>query len=467
MKSLLALPLVVVGSVVLTGCFDDDDDPLKSNVRVIHASSDAPAVNVNFNGSTVVSGADYKQAAVLTPNAGRPSLSIDGILPGGDTVTVIEEDVPLLFNTKYDVIAVGKVGDQTIEPLILTDDGERESSDSVRLRVAHLSPDAEEAAGGPVDVYVTAAGAELPAEATFSFSFKESVGPLEVPAGEYQVRVTPAGADTVVYDSGALPLPPGADLLVAAVDNTVFGESPISLLAINGGDVSEIVDASAGAGIRAVHNSAVAGPVDLYVNATPGSDAATVEDIAYTDTVPGVASTGAYVALEAGENQVAVTGADGTVAVIDATLELAAGSGTTVVAAGQTEVQALVFEDDNRSVATAAKLRVIHGAEEAGTVDVYLLPTAEGGAEATEINNAEPALDDFAYGTSSGYVEVPEGDYVVFITSTDGSEFLKTGSISLSAGGVYTAIARLADAGAGETSVAGLTLLDDFVAAPQ
>ncbi|QSP96350.1 DUF4397 domain-containing protein [Marinobacter salinisoli] len=464
MKNLLALPLVVVSGFALTGCFDDDDDPQKSNVRVIHASSDAPAVNVNVNGQTVVSGADYKQAAVLTPNAGQASLSIDGLLPGGETATVIDTDAALRFDTSYDVIAVGKVGDETIEPLVLTDDGQRDSADSVRLRVAHLSPDAQEAAGGPVDVYVTAAGAELPEEATFSFSFKESVGPLEVPAGEYQVRVTPAGTDTIVYDSGTVPLPAGADLLVAAVDNTVFGESPISLLAINGADVSEIVDASAGSGIRAVHNSSDAGLVDLYVNATPGSDPATVEDIAFTDTVPEAAVTGAYVALEAGENQVAVTGADGTVPVIDATLDLAVGSATTIVAAGtvaQGSVQALVFEDDSRSVVTAAKLRVIHGAEEADTVDVYLLPTAEGGAAATEINSAEPALDDFEFGQSSGYVEVPEGDYVVFITSTDGSEFLKTGSITLTAGSVYTAIARAAPED--DNNVAGLTLLDDFL----
>ncbi|MGF2736311.1 DUF4397 domain-containing protein [Marinobacter sp. DUT-1] len=464
MNTKFALPLVVASSVLLAGCFDGDDDPAKTSVRVIHASSDAPAVNVRVNDQTVVSGADYKQAAVLTPNAGTASIAVDGILPGGETATVIDADASLRFDTKYDVIAVGKVGDQTIAPLILADDGERESADSVRLRVAHLSPDAQEVAGGPVDVYVTAAGAELPAEATFSFAFQESVGPLEVPAGEYQIRVTPTGSDTVVYDSGAVTLPSGADLLIGAIDNTVYGASPVSLLVINGGETNEILSADTGAGIRAVHNSSDAGPVDLYVNRTPGTDEPNVSGLLYTETVPAVASLGSYVGLETGENNVAITAADGTEAVIEAALDLEIGDVLTVIAAGtaaDSSLQALAFADDNRSIATAAKLRVIHGAFEAQVVDVYLLPTAAGGAAETAIDGSTaPALDDFQFGESSGYLQVAAGDYVVIVTDTDGNQLLKTGSIPLAAGGVYTAIARLSESPE-PGAVADITGIDD------
>ncbi len=467
MKTNFALPMVVAGSVLLAGCFDGSDSAPSTDVRILHASSDAPAVNVRVNGDVVVSGADYKQAAVLKPDSGTASIDVDGLLPGGETATVIEADgVSLRSDTKYDVIAVGKVGDSTIEPLILTDDGVRDDANSARLRVAHLSPGAEAAAGGPVDVYLTAFGDPLPAEATFSFSFKESVGPLEVPAADsYQIRVTPSGSDAVVYDSGEIALPAGADLLVGAVDNTVYGNSPVSLLILSGAQVTEVLDAGTGAGIRAVHNSADAGLVDLYVNGAPGIDPAAVQDLEFTQTVPADPVTGGYVGLNNGENQIIVTGANGTDAAIDATLDLALGDISTVIAAGtiaSSSLQALAFPDDNRSIATAAKLRVIHGAFEAQVVDVYLLPTAEGGPAATQINTAAPALDDFEFGESSGYLQVAEGDYVVFITTTDGSELLKTGNITLAAGGVYTAVARLA--APGETgNIAGLTLMDDFV----
>lgn len=469
MNTKLTILMAAAGSLFLTGCFDGDSGSKNTSVRVVHASSDAPAVNVRFgsggalNTSPVVSGADYKQAAELTPRAGSSSLAIDGILPGGDTTTVIEADASFRFDTHYDVIAVGKVGDSTISPLILEDDGSRDSSSSVRLRVAHLSPDAEAAAGGPVDVFVTAAGDPLPAAATFTFSFKESVGPLEVPAGDYQIRVTPTGTTTVVYDSGSVPLPAGADLLIGAVDNTVFGSSPVSLLVVNGADTSEILDAGTGVGIRAAHNSAPPTPdVDIYVNEDPdGSPAA--GGVAFGETVPASPATGSYVELATGSNRVAITAAgDTATAVIDETLDLANGDLRTLVAAGlSTDLELFAFSDDNRSVVTEARLRVLHGAVEAQSVDVFLVPTAAGGAGATLIGNASPALDDFQYGTSSGYLSVAADDYVVFITTDDGAtELYKSPSLTLSAGGVYTALARKEETVA---SVATVTLMDDFI----
>ncbi|EMP57263.1 hypothetical protein MSNKSG1_01533 [Marinobacter santoriniensis NKSG1] len=465
MKTNFILPLVAASSVLLAGCFGGDSNS-KTSVRVVHASSDAPAVNVGVDGDTVVSGADYKQAAVLKPDAGTTSIAVDGILPGGNTTTVIDTDASLRFDIRYDVIAVGKVGDQTIEPLILTDDGARDSEDSVRLRVAHLSPDAQDAVGGPVEVYLTAAGDPLPAEASFSFSFKESVGPIEVPAGDYQVRVAiPGNPPTVVFNSGRLPLSAGSDLLIGAVDNTVFGSAPISLLVVNGSNTTEILDADTDAGVRAVHNSASPTPaVDIYLNEDPdGTPAAS--NIAFGETVPTAATTGAYVPLSTGDNRIVVTATTVTSSsVIDATLDFANGDIRTVVAAGTLAdgIDALVFNDNNRRIATEARLRVIHGAVEAPSVDVFVVPTASGGAGATLIGNSTPVLDNFAYGTDSGYLGVAEGDYVVFITSDDGAtELYKSPSLALDAGGVYTAVARKNDAGG---SVATVTLLDDFVA---
>jgi hypothetical protein len=157
-----------------------------------------------------------------------------------------------------------------------------------------------------------------------------------------------------------------------------------------------------------------------------------------------------------------LAGTGGMAAAIDGTLNLAAGDLLTIIAAGSVgvEIEALVFPDDNRSVFTAAKLRVIHGAVEAQVVDVYLVPAAEAGEG---VGNAEPALPNFAYGTSSGYLNVAAGDYVVFITDTDGNELFKSGTLTLETGGVYTAVARLNN---GNGSVATITAMDDFVVLP-
>ena len=446
MNTKFALPLVAASSVLLAGCFDGDSDPAKTSVRVIHASSDAPAVNVRLNDETVVSAADYKQAKVLTPNAGSASIAVDGILPGGDTVTVIEADASLRFDTKYDVIAVGKVGDQTIAPLILADDGERESADSVRLRVAHLSPEA----GGDVDVYVTAAGAELPAEATFSFAFQESVGPLEVPAGDYQIRVTPSGSDTVVYDSGAVPLPQGADLLVGAVDNTGANgaSSPISLIVVNGEAVTELFDESQQSGVRVVHNSADAPNVDVLVN-----DTVAIPDLAFPEVAPSAELDG-YASIPVGTQNIKVTPAGSNSDVrIEADLEFAAGTGYTVLAIGLLDnIQALVLTDTVRDIATQATLRVVHGSTLAGPVDIYLLP--EG---VTTTANAEPALNDVPFGAESGYLAITPGTYNVVVEDAGGNAAIGPQEVVLEAGGIYTVVARDTSALDG----ADVILLDD------
>jgi len=461
MKTIVALPVLMAGSVLLSGCFDGSSSTPRTDVRVVHAVSDAPSVNVSFNGEALVTGADFKQAATLRPNRGNYSVDVDALLPTGDQLTVIEVgSTRFEANTRYDIIATGTVGGSDIEPVVLTDDGQRDDPNSARLRVAHLSPAADSLVPA-VSVYVTADGADLPAEPAFSFAFRDSVGPLELDAGTYQIRVTAEGSTDVVYDSGAVELPAGSDLLIAAIDNTVYGESPVSLLVINGSETSEILDKDTGAGIRAVHNSSDAPNVDIYLNEDPdGSAAAT--DVAFGETVPTFARLGEYVGLETGDNRVAVTATGELTAVLDEDLALDNGSLLTILAAGSVgagTLEALAFADDNRRIATEARLRVIHGAVEAPLVDVCLVPAADAG---TNQGNAMPALDDFAYGDSSGYLGVPAGDYVVFITSADGTEVLfRSGEISLAAGGVYTAVARLAPEDTENT--AGLTLLDDFV----
>lgn len=461
MKTIVALPVLMAGSVLLSGCFDGSSSTPRTDIRVVHAVSDAPSVNVSFNGEALVTGADFKQAATLRPNRGNYSVDVDALLPTGDQLTVIEVgSTRFEANTRYDIIATGTVGGSDIEPVLLTDDGQRDDPNSARLRVAHLSPAADSLVPA-VSVYVTADGADLPAEPAFSFAFRDSVGPLELDAGTYQIRVTAEGSTDVVYDSGAVELPAGSDLLIAAIDNTVYGESPVSLLVINGSETSEILDKDTGAGIRAVHNSSDAPNVDIYLNEDPdGSAAAT--DVAFGETVPTFARLGEYVGLETGDNRVAVTATGSLTPVLDEDLALDNGSLLTILAAGSVgagTLEALAFADDNRRIATEVRLRVIHGAVEAPLVDVFLVPAADAG---TNQGNAMPALDDFAYGDSSGYLGVPAGDYVVFITSADGTEVLfRSGEISLAAGGVYTAVARLAPEDTENT--AGLTLLDDFV----
>ncbi|TVP55904.1 MAG: DUF4397 domain-containing protein [Halomonadaceae bacterium] len=466
MKTQWILPAVVASSLVLSGCFSSSSSSNRSSepqssVRVIHASPDAPMVNVLVNGAAALEGADYKQAGVLTPAPGSYEVAVEARLPDGTTTTVIGPvTLEFLQNKRYDVVAVGSAAGGTLERLILEDEASPTIGDGqVRLRVAHLAE-----AAGEVDVYLSdpAVTLDLANEVPdFTFDYKDVAGPLLVPAGSYQIQVTAAGSDTAVYDSGPVDLPAGADLLVSAVTNTGAnaGASPISLLALSGGDlVADIFAVEQGAGVRVVHNSVDAPNVDVFVG---GGELPAISDLAFTETAPEQFGFDSYVSLPAGTTNVQVTATGTTTAVIDADLALVNGQGLTVMAVNLlADIEPLVLEDAARAIATQATLRVVHGSTQAGPVDIYLVATGEG------IGNSDPVLSGVVFKDVSAYLPVPQGTYdVIIATAGSGTPAVTVGPVELDNGRVYTAVAR--DQNGEAPAVSGeLILLDDFTVTP-
>lgn len=78
---------------LLAGCSSSDDDsatpPAQVGVRFMHASPDAPNVNVEGQLSTFVTDLAYKSASeFLSVGVGNLNVRVDGIVPGG-TATVL------------------------------------------------------------------------------------------------------------------------------------------------------------------------------------------------------------------------------------------------------------------------------------------------------------------------------------------------------------------------------------------
>jgi len=118
-----------------------------------------------------------------------------------------------------------------------------------------------------VDIYVTAPDTDITAEQPLvTAEFTDATDLIQVPAGDYQIPITPAGETTVVYDSGTVNLTDGADLLIAATNNVGTGDSPVTLLAADGDGSFKIWDAEAGAAIRVVHGISDAPAVDVVAN---------------------------------------------------------------------------------------------------------------------------------------------------------------------------------------------------------
>lgn len=182
--------LAVLPAMVLTSCDDDDDDDTTpvieiANVMVVHASPDAPGVDLLVDDSKVNS------AALTFPNntgylevpAGTRNVKVNA---AGTSTTVINADLDLERDGNYSVFAINTLS--SIEPLVLEDNLAAPASGRAHVRFVHLSPDAP-----AVDVAVTGGPVLFSNRA-----FRSATDFTPVDAMSYNLEVRLAGTETVV-----------------------------------------------------------------------------------------------------------------------------------------------------------------------------------------------------------------------------------------------------------------------------
>jgi len=227
----LATAAVVFAALPLIGCGDDDGvappppGPQTAFLRVVHASPDAPPVDVLVDGAVALQNVPYEAFSGYLPvEAGLTNVQVR---PTGTTTTVINVTPDLAAGKSYTALAVNPVA--TITALLLEDDRTPPGSGAVEVRVVHGAPSAPN-----VDVYVTAPGADINT-ATPVLTNVPYLGVsdyLSVPPGTYQVRVTVAGTKTVAIDSGALTLD-GNSIRTAVALDAPGGGTPFGLILLD------------------------------------------------------------------------------------------------------------------------------------------------------------------------------------------------------------------------------------------
>ena len=451
--------LVLLGSALaLTACDSDNNNNRNQDaeffsLQVLHASPDAPPVNVFVDGAEVLSGVDYKEGSEALRLEVRDvpyTIRVDGIVPGDDVTVIGPVDINFAADTIYTIAAINGVAD--IEAAILTQ-SDNAADGTARIFVLHGTPGPGADFSLPVDVYVDAfsePAAPIGTSAPFTFDFRGTIGPADLAPGDYQIRVTLAGdPDTVVYDSGRVPLAAGDDLVLTAVPNVDGGPAAVSLVALTGAGSAEFADVNVPTGLRVGHLSPDTPEVDIVVDGN-----------IFLGNVPFPAVTDIG-ALPAGTYNVAVQPsiAPGTFPIGPVDLDLAAGTWYTVLAVDTlANIEPLILDDDGRSIATSAKVRIVHASPTAQDVDIYVV------APGTDINTVDPTLAVVPFKANTGYLALPEGDYEVTVTPT-GTKTAAIGpaEISIENGGVYTAIAR--DPLPGEMEFGLIVLVDQLVEA--
>src|SRR5690606_3569499 len=177
--------------LVTAACSDDDSNGAgtRAQVRVLHASPDAHAVDVLVDDKSALTGVPYKGfSGFLSVAAGTRNIKVNA---AGTSTTVINADLPVSKDSAYTVIATDLVAN--ITPLVLTDDLSNPAAGNFKLRLVHGAPNV-----GLVDIYITAPGADISAVSPdlAGVPFQGASGYIEAAAGQYQVRITPAGSKT-------------------------------------------------------------------------------------------------------------------------------------------------------------------------------------------------------------------------------------------------------------------------------
>ena len=219
------LALTLLATLAVSACNNDDDvtaPATTAELRVVHASPDAPNVDVLVDNTAALTNVAYRAASTyLQVPSGSRNLKVRAT---GTTTVVIDQTATLNQGSAYTVIATGRVA--SIAPLVLTDDQTSPAAGNVRLRLVHASP-----AAGNVDIYVNAPTADITtATPTLAnVAFRVASNYLEVPAGTYRVRITPAGTKTVAIDVNNVALTAGQVRTAVAVD-APGGGAPLSAI---------------------------------------------------------------------------------------------------------------------------------------------------------------------------------------------------------------------------------------------
>jgi hypothetical protein len=178
-------------------------DGHQARVRAVHASPDAPAVDILVNDNAAFTNAPFKGITQYA-NLDTGTYNIKVVPTGATDPVVIEADLELEAKD-YTILALGTL--ENIEPLVLVDNNSAPAEGKAHVRFVHASPDAPAVdiavKGGPV---------------LFSnIAFKGVGDYLPVDAGTYDLEVRVAGTTDVALDVPGVKLDAGIVYTVFAM----------------------------------------------------------------------------------------------------------------------------------------------------------------------------------------------------------------------------------------------------------
>ncbi|MCG6116687.1 MAG: DUF4397 domain-containing protein [Aquimonas sp.] len=203
------------------------------------AERDATAVDIRVNGATALTNVRYGDFTDYLPLAAGAT-SIEVVLAGTSTVA-ISANVTLAADTDYTVLATGGAGGQPLALQALVDNNSAPAAGNLKLRVIHAAPFGPDAASTAVSIRTDRGGVVGGLDNVPFFAASDY---LEIPAGNYDLKVaTPDGLRNLI-DLAPVDLPAGAVLSVLATGDGVNQPLGFTALPLGALPTEAPVDAS-------------------------------------------------------------------------------------------------------------------------------------------------------------------------------------------------------------------------------
>jgi len=173
---------------------DDTQVTLAARLRVLHASPEAPNMDIVVGGRILLTNLAYKAASAYLP---VPAATVSIQARSAGTITVIVSATSTLgAGRDYTLVTTGLAASPIA--LVLADTNTAPSGNNGKVRIVHASPGA-----GTMDIYVwpPALPIDLFDPVLTDVTFQTVSPYVTAPAGTFRVRLTPANSKTALFDS--------------------------------------------------------------------------------------------------------------------------------------------------------------------------------------------------------------------------------------------------------------------------
>lgn len=414
--SFLSVTLLLLLAFPQAGCGEDDDVDFAGSalIRVVHASPDAPAVDIYIDvddgSEALFTSVDYGDVTdYVEVDAGARILEVRPAGAPEDSEPVFATNVDIFGDTEITTIAAGLLmsndDSNRFRMLPLVEGFADPPEGNAIVRIVHAAPDAPDVA---IDV-----GNDGTPEITDLGRFLDSgAAGVSLPAGEeLQIGIL-AGDPLEPVTAFTTPmLPDGAEIFMVA--GGLLGERPsdprgFSILALSSAGPLEIVQQNPV--IQALHASPDAPPVDIF-----SDDSILAAELAFGDlSEPIQVAPGRYTLdfFPAGTGPGVPAASAGTPELLPGDRYLAIAGGFLTPIEDEAPFQLLTYIDELAKDPDNARLRIIHASPDAPAVDVA--PVLAGNMQAPLFVEAA----EFSDATAGEGVAVEPGSVLVGVAAT-------------------------------------------------